>query len=33
MLVVFFLQLKLFLFIEIPRIVISLSILSLGRIN
>ena len=33
MLVVFFLlQLKLFLFIEIPQIVISLSILSLGRI-
>ena len=28
----FFLQLKLFLFIEIPRIVISLSVLSLGRI-
>ena len=28
----FFLQLKLFLFIEIPQIVISLSVLSLGRI-
>ena len=29
---VFFLQLKLFLFIEIPRIVISLSVLSLEKI-